>query len=208
MDPTTAAATAVAANEAIQKIKPLLSELINRVKDEKTATLVSQIQALDQTIQAAYFDAKQEAINFASQNLELKRSHAHAIDNLNTGHLGKVAELEKEMARLYAAQRQPVAKPAEQLGDDETSVIRILASAEDGASDAELVHLTSKPLTTVKYLLETLERLGLADAATCLPTRGQLWELTTNGNAYAVKNNLVGNHPPGLPRRQQGFRRG
>jgi hypothetical protein len=82
--------------EAIPKVAELTISLIERVKDGKTATLVSQIQALNQTVQSGYFAAEKEAAELRSK-----------INDLKTEHQQKVTELEREIARLNSQLKQP-----------------------------------------------------------------------------------------------------
>lgn len=70
--------------EAIPKISELMIALIERSKDAKTSALVSQIQSLNQTVQAGYFSAEQKATKLASDNFDMKQSHSKEISELRS----------------------------------------------------------------------------------------------------------------------------
>jgi len=65
--------------EAIPKIAALLTELIERSKDGKSAGLVQQIQSFFQTVQAGYFVAEEKALTIQEENLALKRANAELV---------------------------------------------------------------------------------------------------------------------------------
>jgi len=86
-------------SEAISTISGLMVQLIERVKDGKTAALVQQVQLCNQTIQTAYFEAKQEVA-------DTKAKHVKEISDLNALHAKEITALQKQIADLKAAQAQ------------------------------------------------------------------------------------------------------
>jgi hypothetical protein len=199
MDSTTAAAGAIAANQAIQQIKPLLTELIQRVKDDKTALLVSQIQTHQQTILAAYFEAKQEAINLASENFELKRRVAKIEDeqpkliaSVQAGYEETIAELDRQLH----AQNAP---PEPQIGEGESSFIRLMATSGGRAYLEEMARRLGVPMVKAQYFIDGLKTRGFVRNSGALAGRGNEWALTAPGNKYAVENGLADGLPPAQP---------
>ncbi len=95
--------------EVIPQIAALITKLIARVKDAKTAAIVLEIQTLFQTLQAAYFAAEKESTEsgrkcFAleqanakleSQTARLKQEQADAITQLKNEHAAEIARFQK-----------------------------------------------------------------------------------------------------------------
>jgi hypothetical protein len=114
--------------EAIPKITELLSTLIERVKDGKTAALVQQIQTLYQSVQSGYFEAEHKALDYHSnvvrleaELLEVKRSLKKKEDERldeTTLLKSQMQELELKLKKLnsqalYDWMKQKVAQQAE-----------------------------------------------------------------------------------------------
>jgi len=85
--------------EAISQVSALMIQLIERVKDGKTASLVQQIQSLNQTIQSGYFAAEQKALDRQQELLDAKRKISKMED-----------EQPKAIAALKETHRQEIAK--------------------------------------------------------------------------------------------------
>ena len=99
--------------ESIPIINGLFTQLIDRVKDRQTATLVGQVQSLFQSVQAAYFAAEHKALETATKNLQIARQIAALEDSqpktiaaLNQSNLAAIAALRhghsEQIANLIA----------------------------------------------------------------------------------------------------------
>ena len=141
-----------------------------------------------------------DVIDLMEKKLALITGELDTATQKNTLLEQRISQLEADNGQL----QKKLAVGQTHLGDGETRVIGIIASAEDGASDEELARLLNIQLNMVNYYLGNLKTLGLAEMRTAIPNRGGIWTLTQRGLAHAASNNLVGNHPPGLPRRQRG----
>jgi len=93
--------------EALTQVSALMVQLIERVKDRKTAGLVQQIQSLNQAIQSGYFAAEQKALDRQQQLFDANRKIADmedkqtkAIAALNEEHRKAIAERDAEIMRF------------------------------------------------------------------------------------------------------------
>jgi protein-arginine kinase activator protein McsA len=84
--------------EALAQVSTLMIQLIERVKDRTTASLVQQIQSLNQTIQAGYFTAEQKSLDRQQELFNANRKIAKMEDE----HPKAIAALKKEYGRAIA----------------------------------------------------------------------------------------------------------
>ena len=88
----------MAPSDAFVAISRLLSELTERSKDGRTATLVHQVQTNYQAIQAGYFSAEQRALG---RQRELLR-----LETLNVALQQKIREIATEYAKEMSALKE------------------------------------------------------------------------------------------------------
>jgi len=117
---------------------------------------------------------------------DLKKAQAEEVARLNQNHAVEMAYLERRIEAL----QKPQAPPEPQFDEQEIAIVRQLASV-DSIGDEELAQHFGLPLTTVKYHLNNLEKKDVARSSSYAPSIGNLWNLTENGIAFAVKNSLV-----------------
>ena len=114
--------------EAIPFINGLFIQLIDRVKDRQTASLIGQLQSLFQSVQASYFAAEHKALETATQNLQLTRQVAALEDSqpktiaaLNESHSAAIAALRHshttQIAQLVAKHQAAEARLAKRIED-------------------------------------------------------------------------------------------
>jgi DNA-binding IclR family transcriptional regulator len=77
---------------------------------------------------------------------------------------------------------------------EQAPIIRCLACWTDGG-DRELAEDLNMPIATVKYHLDNLKSAGYATSSSYTPAYGNMWHLTTSGNAFAAQNNLGSGAP-------------
>lgn len=186
MDPTSTTGMAITVATAVKEIGPLLKELIEQVKDGKAAGLVQQIQTHQQTIQSAYFEAKQEAIKLASDNFDLKRE----IAKIQDAHANEMATLKEHHAAEIAKFRKPQAPTKPDLTKEELYIIGLMARREGKTTLEALASGLNCPITKAKYHADNLRRLGLIRLGPHLP-EGQMYALTEEGERFAVEKGLI-----------------
>src|SRR6266516_1139488 len=81
--------------EAIPKIAALITQLIERVKDRKTAALVQQIQQHQLTIQTDLVEAH-------SKIDQMQRDHAKAVVEINEHNAKTIARLNEQIAKFQS----------------------------------------------------------------------------------------------------------
>ena len=91
---------AMTPQEAVAQVSLLMVDLINRVKDRKTADLVQKIQSLNQTIQTGYFAAEQKSLDRQQELFEANRKiaqmedeHSKAIAAIQEKHRAEITKL-------------------------------------------------------------------------------------------------------------------
>jgi sensor histidine kinase YesM len=96
--------------EAIPAIQKLLTALIERSKDGKTAALVQEMQTFYQIVQADYFQSKQESIEVQSDLLDAKRNlhkmednHAKEIKRLEAHYIQTIRDIEAQRDQQMSA---------------------------------------------------------------------------------------------------------
>jgi predicted transcriptional regulator len=93
--------------EAIPKISALTIQLIERVKDSKTAILVTQIQTLNQTVQASHFAAEKELSKLRAKIAKMKAKHAKKVRALKSEHIKQITDLKQQISLVKERYPQP-----------------------------------------------------------------------------------------------------
>ncbi len=137
---------------AVPTINGLFTQLIERVKDGKTGTLVGQLQSAFQKMQSDYFEAKHESLKIATQNYELTRkqgqledTHTKTVAALNDSHAAAETALRKshaaEIARLVADHQQAEADITAKQQQAASQYEQTIASLQQ-----RIAELTPKPV--------------------------------------------------------------
>lgn len=184
--------------EAIAQISALMIQLIERVKDGKTAGLIQQIQSANQTIQAGYFASEQKSLEMQQKAFETDRKmremenqHAEAIAALKGAH-------RQEIARLTAGNARSI---DDELKKETVEILRTFFHSGRELSEEEISRHFNMPKGIVSYHLDTLwkkkfisgfGRIIIGGFGEGSGGQSPQYEITAAGRKYIVENGLAG----------------
>jgi hypothetical protein len=183
--------------EAIAQISALMIQLIERVKDGKTAALVQQMQSLNQTIQSGYFAAEQkslerqqEAFDLNRKLLQIEDEYKRAITALQEKHHAEIAKITQSNAR-----------PKDALHPKAQEILLYLFKAAREVTEREITQKFQLEKSVAGYHLDELWKKKFITGNPVIilggfgPERSApspKYEITGEGRKYIVENGLSG----------------
>jgi hypothetical protein len=176
--------------EAMAQVSALMIQLIERVKDGKTATLVQQIQSLNQTIQAGYFASEQKSLDRQQELFDANRKIAQMEDEQSKAIAAIQEKHRQEIARFTAGNAQP---KRDELDDNCKKMLVTLANADDheGVTDSELIQHLGLPKAKGDYYFDKLKDRKFVNSSGGQMGRGMFWHVTSAGRDYLASVGLL-----------------